>query len=533
MPCWRLPARTGWPLHDGLVASLLRKQTAILHGWQADIVDRTGTVFASTTPEREGQDLGDSPAFAMGQNRAFISAPFPKPEVGKVHLELSIPLRGAHGNTIAVLILEFDARRLLAITGDYHGLGATGETVLGMRQGDQVHFLTPLRFDPNLSEIEPAPADGERARPMIHATAGQSGSTHARDYRNVRVVAVHRPIEPTGWGVVVKQDEAEAFSGVARLRSTLLISLGMVLLLGYLIVPPLVRSFTRPLRELEEATRLVAAGDLSASVPIRHQDEVGRLAGSFNAMITRLKETQDDLERSNQELASFAYVISHDLRAPLRGITTLSEWLEEDLADELDADGREQMTLLRNRVRRMDGLIVGLLEYSRIGRTGNEDISVDVGALLAQVVDTVAPPDHISVTVHLPMPTLRADPLRLTQVFQNLIENAVKYHPGPQGKVEVTCRDAADTERPGDNWEFSVSDGGLGIDPRHHERIFEMFQSLHARDGTESTGIGLALVQKIVEDRGGEVWVESQGTRGKGTTFRFTWPKGGKGGSTR
>jgi signal transduction histidine kinase len=503
-------------LHTELVAGLRREQSAAPYITWAEVVDLTGTVIASTLAERERLRL-DSSVFVEGRTQTLISDPFA--EQGKTYVELSAPLHDAQNNTIAVLRLRFDAQDLLSITGDYTGLGDTGETVLGARRGDEVRFLAPLRFSPNLSDIETVPADGERARLMIHAASGQSGVALAPDYRDVRVIAAYRPIEPTDWGLVVKQDEREAFASVSQLRSTLLGGLGMLLLVSIIVALPMARAFTRPLRELEQATRQVAGGNLTISVPVSQLDEVGQLGKSFNTMVARLREAHEELARSNQELASFAYVVSHDLKAPLRGIASLSEWLEEDLAGRLEEEQRDQMRLLRERVRRMDALINGLLEYSRVGRVSNPVVRVDVGVLLMRVIDALNPPDHVHVTVTPPMPTLQADELRLSQVFQNLIENAVKYHPGPQGKVEVACRDA-DT-----HWEFSVSDDGMGIEPRYHERIFQIFQSLHPQTDAESTGIGLALVKKIVEEQGGRIWVESEGVPGQGAAFRFTWPK--------
>jgi signal transduction histidine kinase len=504
-------------LHAELVAGLRREQASDPHVKWTEIADTTGTVIAATAAEREGLRHDDSSVFLEGQKHAFVSDPFA--ELEEIYLELSTPLRDARNDTVGVLILRLDAERLLTITGNYTGLGDTGETALGVRRGDKVHFLVPLRFDPNLSAIVPIPVDGDRARPMIHATAGQSGWTRAPDYRGVQVIAAYRPIALTGWGLVVKQDEAEAFAGISRLRLNLLLGSGVLLLLSAVVIVPLARTFTWPLRDLERATRRVAAGDLTTHVPVSELDEVGQLAESFNAMVIRLREAHDELAHSNQELASFAYVVSHDLKAPLRGIASLSQWLAEDLAEALEGDQREQMRLLRERVRRMDALIDGLLEYSRVGRVRSPTVPVDVGVLLVKVIDAVHPPDGIHVTVPPPMPTLKTDELRLSRVFQNLIENAVRYHPGPQGSVEVACRDA------GARWEFSVSDDGTGIEPRHHERIFQIFQSLHPQDDAESTGIGLALVKKIVEEHGGRVWVESDGMPGQGATFRFTWLK--------
>ena len=508
-------------LQEKLISDMQRKRAAVSHLQLAEIVDMSGEVIAATSPERMGVKLGDSASFTVGKLQPFILEPHN--ESGKAHIDLSVPLRNAEEKTIGVLVLHFDARELLAITGDYSGLGMTGENVLGVRREDSIYFIAPLRFQTNAGEVEPAAAAGKRAEPMIHATAGQSGTIRGLDYRNVPVIAAYCPISINGWGLVVKQDQKEAFAEVGHLHRLLLVSAGILLLAALVITLPLVRSFTRPLRELEAATQRVAGGDLNAAVTIDRMDEVGRLSESFNTMVHRLRNAHEDLERRNQELASFAYVVSHDLKAPLRGIASLSKWLAEDLGNVLEGEQKKQLDLLGNRVRRMEALISDILEYSRVGRLRHSPVTVNVGKLLTHIIDTVNPPDNMLVTVVPPMPTLEADAIRLGQVFQNLIQNAIQHHPGPNGEVVVSSSDG------GDFWEFSVSDNGDGIEPRHHERIFQMFQTLGRGNDEESTGIGLALVKKIVEENGGTVRLVSSGMPGQGATFTFTWSKKKKG----
>ena len=233
-----------------------------------------------------------------------------------------------------------------------------------------------------------------------------------------------------------------------------------------------------------------------------------------NHLLTR---TSALLEERNRELDQFAYVTSHDLKAPLRAIANLSEWIEEDLAGTLPPENQRQMELLRGRVYRMESLIDGLLQYSRVGRTQVETETVSVQILLAEVVDSIDPPDTFTVSIGEGMPMLQAKSLLLRQVFANLIGNAIKHHPRVDGQMSIVVQDQ------GLFYEFAISDDGRGIAAEHHEKIFDIFHTLEARDTKESTGIGLSIVKKIVETEGGSIWVESQ--VGTGTTFRFTWMK--------
>jgi signal transduction histidine kinase len=231
----------------------------------------------------------------------------------------------------------------------------------------------------------------------------------------------------------------------------------------------------------------------------------------------RQAQLMQELEAANDELKNFAYVVSHDLKAPLRGIGSLADWLVSDYTDKLDDQGREYLALLKNRVSRMDALIDGVLEYSRVGRIREHRVPVDLAALIDQVIQLLAPAPEVTVRVDGQLPTVVAERTRMLQLFQNLIGNAIKHLDKPEGEIRVTCADG------GDRWTVSVADNGPGIEPRHHERIFMLFQTLTPRDRKESTGVGLALAKKIVEMYGGRIWVDS--TPGRGSTFHFTLPK--------
>ena len=224
-----------------------------------------------------------------------------------------------------------------------------------------------------------------------------------------------------------------------------------------------------------------------------------------------------DLERTNQELQQFAYIISHDLKAPLRAIHSLVQWIAEDYADKFDDDGREQLDLLQGRVRRMDQLIEGVLHYSRIGRIREQMLPVNLNKLLPEIIDLLVPPAHIQVRVLSRLPVVVCEKVRMGQVFQNLISNAIKFMDKPQGEITITCSEEEHFYR------FGVQDNGQGIAEKDHERIFQIFQTLHSGDEYGSTGIGLTLVKKIVELHGGTVFLTSQ--YGQGSLFEFTVPK--------
>ena len=229
-----------------------------------------------------------------------------------------------------------------------------------------------------------------------------------------------------------------------------------------------------------------------------------------------LVEQTDLLVHKNKELNDFAYIVSHDLKAPLRAIGSLADWIASDYADKFDADGKEQMALLKGRVVRMHNLIEGILQYSRIGRINEAKQKVDTAKLVPEVVDSIAPPEEISITVVDKLPEITFEKTRIIQVFQNLIGNAVKYMDKDIGVVKVGCKFEEDY------WKFHVADNGPGIDEKYHAKVFQIFQTLNPRDEVESTGVGLSVVKKIVETGGGEIWIESE--VGSGSTFYFTIP---------
>ncbi len=229
------------------------------------------------------------------------------------------------------------------------------------------------------------------------------------------------------------------------------------------------------------------------------------------------KKLLEDLVHTNTELQDFAYVVSHDLKAPLRGISSIVQWLSEDYADSLDEKGMEYINKALLRTKRMHNLIEGILQYSRVGSIKTEPQQLDCKLIFKEIIEGINPPENITVSIEEPLPTIIYDETLLRQVVQNLIENAVTHLDKPEGAVIISCR----TQGP--NWEFCVKDNGVGIEERHHDRIFRIFQSLkpHSVDG--STGIGLSLVKKIMERNNGAIRLES--AVDQGSSFFFTIPK--------
>jgi PAS domain S-box-containing protein len=230
-----------------------------------------------------------------------------------------------------------------------------------------------------------------------------------------------------------------------------------------------------------------------------------------------LAEYTRKLEKNNSELDQFAHIVSHDLKAPLRAISNLSLWLQEDLGTSLTGENKDNFVMLRNRVTRMESLINGILEYSKVGREHLPSERVDVLELLHEVLELLSPAQHVKINLVAPMPILDVPKIMLHQVFSNLISNAIKYNDKKEALISIYAKETVDAI------EFTVEDNGPGIPAEYHEKIFVIFQTLQSRDKYESTGIGLTIVKRIIAARGGKIRVESE--MGKGTKFIVDWPK--------
>jgi len=256
---------------------------------------------------------------------------------------------------------------------------------------------------------------------------------------------------------------------------------------------------------------LASIMDISA----RHEAEL-----ALHASNERLTQHALALERSNKELDTFAYVASHDLKSPLRGIDQLATWISEDLGESLSQDTQNYVRLMRVRVNRMESLLSDLLAYSRVGRQEYQLAEVDTAALAHDIFDMLSNPEAISLTVVEPMPVFVTLRVPLELVLRNLINNAIKHHDKPQGTIVVSA------ETTPEGYEFMVADNGPGVPVEHQERVFGIFQTLRPRDDVEGSGMGLAIVKKTIENYGGTISLSSDGSNG--SRFQFTWPNEAK-----
>ena len=293
------------------------------------------------------------------------------------------------------------------------------------------------------------------------------------------------------------------------------------------------RSVLLPIDDLGAQAQLVAGGSLGRQIVLSGPTEIAKLGRDVDIMRARLaaqiegiersrvrlQQRGAELARSNADLEQFAYVASHDLSEPLRKVTNFCQLLERQYADQLDDKARQYMGFMVDGAKRMQALINDLLSFSRVGRTTEHFVPVELDAVLSRALanlDVTIASAGVEVVRH-ELPTLPGDPVLLTALFQNLVANSVKYRsPDRPGRVEIRA------EQIDEAWRLTVDDNGIGIDPEYGERIFTIFQRLHLRDEYGGTGIGLALCRKIVEFHRGRIWLAEKAE--PGARFQFTLP---------
>ncbi len=340
-----------------------------------------------------------------------------------------------------------------------------------------------------------------------------------KDYRGEEVAGSSMCINygTFRWVLISEQDTKEAFGPIVELYY-LLSKILLTLFIGTLLIAFLIsRSFCLPIVSLIRETKVIALGDLTSRIEVGQSDEIGELATSFNHMVNELEKAQNKITQTNEELDNFAYIISHDLKAPLRAINQLSEFLLDDFRDQLNHEGQDMLNLISKRAMDMQNMITGVLDYSRIGRVSTPNEELDLNNLIMDVASMYASSPEVKVKIIKNLPTLHGAKILLQQLFQNLISNAVKYGDKEETHIEI------DFESKGKNYEFTVADNGPGIPEKYQAKIFEIFQTLESKSKSQSTGIGLSIVKRIVKTWDGEIGVRSEAQNG--STFFFTFPK--------
>lgn len=512
------------------------------------ILNLQGEIVASTSQTIIGTTHSNEEFFTKGLEENSADLLF-LDETQNLKIYLSGPLY-LEKNLIGVVAIKSNVDNIISLIQNYSGLGKTGETLLVKRDEDgDALFIAPSRFDQHAALKRTVSKDDQNAPATQALLEKEKLLTDAVDYRGKPVLAATKYIEKTGWGLVIKIDKAEAFAPIVNLRNffvlIILVSSALVIFVSLY----LARTISMPIVNLTRAAIEISEGNLSQKVEVTSTDEIGILAQAFNKMTKKLievnigleqkvkerttqlereiihrKRTEEEIHKANieltvinKELESFSYSVSHDLRAPLRGIDGFSQALLEDYTDKLDAQGKDYLQRVCSASQRMSQLIDDMLNLSRITRSEMQKKTVDLSALVQTIVAELkaGQPERQVEFVIAEGVTANGDVRLLQILLANLLNNAWKFtSTHPRARIEFGVTQYKD------NLAYFVRDDGVGFDMAYADKLFVPFQRLHAVTEFPGTGIGLATVQRIIHRHGGRVW--AQGAVEQGTTFYFT-----------
>jgi signal transduction histidine kinase len=535
-----------------------------------------GFVDYSILSPRDGQILISSDQTLVGKYREserFYLEGKQHTYVGKVAfsisynqslLHLSTPIEDDHGNLIGVLTGHADLGEMSKIIEEQSGVSQSEDTYL---VNNFNYFVTEPKFGDNYALKKAIRTDGVQA-----CLERSDGVGYYDDYRGVPVIGAYYWMPERELCILTEVDQKEAFAPIVTLRNSIV---GMSVIAGLfavLISTYLANSITKPINKLVEGASAISRGELEFRIESKAQDEIGQLSRSFNVMAASLEgsiernlqlylevqqhaevleeqvveRTQDlvgaqiaalnmmedaqesqlgteqlniNLERSNEELQRFAYVASHDLQEPLRMIASYLQLLKRRYKGKLDSDADEFIDYAVDGANRMKTIINDLLAYSRVESQGGIFTLLNCDDIISNVLDNlkVSIQENNAIITYDDLPEIIGDNTQIHQLFQNLISNAIKFRKKEDPKIFIGV------EEKENSWKFSVQDNGIGIDSQYFDRIFIIFQRLHAKEEYEGTGIGLAISKRIVERHGGRIWIESK--PGEGSSIYFTIPK--------
>jgi signal transduction histidine kinase len=402
----------------------------------------------------------------------------------------------------------------------------------GLRLTEKTYLVNKSNF----FVTEPSFGEGYTLKKTVRTEgvkAGLSGSDGVgfyEDYRNVSVIGAYKWLPEYNMCLITEVDQSEAFARIDAMTVTIVTIVSLLALIVVAASFLLARTITQPLARLVAGAAAIGRGNLDQRVGTEARDEIGELSRAFDRMAMELKgatasierrirERTAQLEAANQELEAFSYSVSHDLRAPLRAIDGYSRILLDEYQPQLDAEGKRVCSVISESAHKMSGLIDDLLTFSRLGRSAINPSKIDMETLANSVFQELTTPQgrkRINFKVDS-APAVMGDPALLQQVWVNLISNAIKFS-SRQKRAMIRVH--------GENTEneavYSVQDNGVGFDMQYAHKLFGVFQRLHSVSEFEGNGVGLALVQRVVNRHGGRVWAE--GETGKGATFYFALP---------
>jgi len=368
------------------------------------------------------------------------------------------------------------------------------------------------------------------AKDPIRGARETKGYYEYRDLKGKEVIAAVQPVSKSNWLVLIEISKKDVLEGASRFLNRIYIIGGLLIAIGLLIAWVMSRSITRPLKQLTKAATAISKRNYSLPVEVNRRDELGELASAFNIMAEQVHATQLDLEHKvtertaqlqavNKELEAFSYSVSHDLRAPLRGIIGFTAILEEEYGSKLDDEAKRITSVIRSNTLKMGNLIDALLTFSRIGRNEITKMDINNNEMVKEAIASLEPKQHVNAIKWIvgPLPNTAGDINTMRQVWINLVSNAIKYSGGKDQPVIEIGSFIHEGQTA-----FFVKDNGVGFDEKYKDKLFKVFQRLHGGHEFEGTGVGLAIIEKIITKHGGKVWAE--GAVGAGASFYFSVP---------
>ncbi len=485
------------------------------------VTDSKGVIVTSTDDAMIGRDLSDNPDYQRGITQAHLGELEQAEDAVEAWLTAPAVWEGRH---LGVVVVRLDAAQLVEIL-EY---GKGFEVRIGRADGNNVRFLLPRSSDQPLRLAD--------VPPIVSALNGDEEFTETT-FAGTKVLAAFQPVDfqkdYQDWALVAWMDKDQAYADVRKLRDFALLVSALCLLVALAVGWTIASTYAKPIMRLAKSATEIAQGNYEARVPENSNDEVGMLSRSFNEMAgqiqashrtlegrveertNELARANDELKRSNRDLQQFAAIASHDLQEPLRAVSGYTQLLLRMYGDQLDDQAHELMQQSVDGARRMQSLIDNLLEFSRVQTDGQNFETVSCEAAVQTAIQNLERSiiETGTVVTYDDLGTVIADPNQLTQLFQNLISNAIKFRrEAPRILIRAEHRDSETV--------FSVRDNGIGVSQRDAERIFSIFQRLHSREDYPGAGLGLAICKRIVDRHGGRIWVQSH--LGEGSTFYFT-----------